>query len=407
MSTNPEPLFTRSDYKLRLAALMGAGTCVLAGILLLLSIGASLFRWNFINSGPGDLFTGAYGMFAFTVPLYLFWAAWILCDPVFKPGRIFLLSTVIVPFLTVAIGFSFVRDFEMRRGEFALLDALGRSGFSLLIITAAILEGLGILVLYSLLFDRAKNPVNIPRLKAESPRTIIQRIQPVTVFTPAADPVPVRQEPDPVVTNQYNEEYVLPEWKPLKSTAAFRNLDRNRAEKNEIVPPAADESISENQVVILTPSVFSPYAQVSSAEQPERFEEPANMEPENMKPELELEPVTETLEDEAPEMETPEMEESGYDEEALLDHGDWIEADPFENEAATETAAVEETDMEEFLPEMLIEEAPAETECSADAGPRAVDVPQTAKKNRGSIRGPIRFRLTASLPSIPTANIGS
>ncbi|MDR2471591.1 MAG: DNA translocase FtsK, partial [Treponema sp.] len=412
MSTNPEPLLARNDFKPRLAALLGAGTCVFAGILLLLSIGASLFRWTFINHGPGDLFTGAYGMFALTVPLYLFWAAWILCDRAFKPGRIFLLSTVIIPFLTLAVGFSFVRDFEIRRGEFALLDTLGRSGFSLLIITAAILESLGILVLHSILFEKAaqtsvKTPgAEIPRLKAESPpdipRTVIQNnviqksVQPVTVITP---------------------EYILPEWKPLKSTAAFHHLDRDRpeeaAEKTEIpvsgqdpAEPPADEAIPEkDQVVVLSPSVFSPYARVSGGEKPE------------------------------------------YDEQALMDHGDWLEADPFSNEEPeraeeeTEEKALEEieeiadeaelTAETEIMPDIvtetetltetnfppeteeaepLAEEVLAEAEPPAEmnfppeteeTGPVAVDIPRTAKKKVKRHRGPYSVPVEGILNQYP------
>ena len=122
MSKNPETITVRNDSLVRLASRLGAFTCVLGGLLLALSTGASLFRWTFINSGPGDLLFGAYGMFAFIIPLYLFWAAWIILNPGYKPGRIFILSTIIVPFLTLALGFSLIRDFEIYRQKWVFFE---------------------------------------------------------------------------------------------------------------------------------------------------------------------------------------------------------------------------------------------------------------------------------------------
>jgi S-DNA-T family DNA segregation ATPase FtsK/SpoIIIE len=166
MSSNPEFL-CKPDFKIRVISILGAFTCILGGILLFLSIGASLFLWTFINAGPGNLLSGAYGMFAFIIPVYLFWAAWILIDPVFRPGRIFLLSSTVILFLTLALGFSFIRDFETRRREFEFLGLLGQTGLSIAVITAVILECLGLLIVHSLFFGSHENSVP-PQLEPPS-----------------------------------------------------------------------------------------------------------------------------------------------------------------------------------------------------------------------------------------------
>lgn len=334
MSTNPGSFLARSDFKERLASLLGAFTCGLMGILLGLSIGASLFRWNFINSGPGDLFTGAYGMFALIIPLYLFWAAWILCDASFKPGRIFLLSTVIIPFLTLALGFSFIRDFETRRAEFALLDTLGISGFSLMIITAAILETVGILVIYSLFFSKSAEKKTPPLKAADVSGTIIQNSTPVTESVPAK---PAAENPAE-----------LPVWEPLKSVSAYSELN-----------PDCAVNPSEDKVLVLNASIFNPYAQVSRPE--EAFLETGEL----LAVSLEEAEVAEEWEQKEAEQERFELEEESeqavefeeaeaaeFEETEALDEGlpieetdeTWLEIDPFADETAF---AAEEPTLEE------------------------------------------------------------
>ncbi|MDR1929261.1 MAG: hypothetical protein LBQ44_01405, partial [Treponema sp.] len=109
----------------RLISLLGALTLALTGVLLTLSIGASLFDWDFISRGPGNFFSRSYGFLSYMVPAYLFWAAWILASRVFKPGRIFTLSAVLFPFLTLAAGFTLVRDFEFLQRDLLTLRVLG------------------------------------------------------------------------------------------------------------------------------------------------------------------------------------------------------------------------------------------------------------------------------------------
>jgi S-DNA-T family DNA segregation ATPase FtsK/SpoIIIE len=242
---------SRDDFKPRLAALLGVFTCVTVGILLFLSIGASFFRWNFINDRPGNLFTGAYGLFAFFIPLYLFWAAWILADPAFMSGRIFLLSSAIIPFLTLALGFSFIRDFDLRSKNFALLETLGISGFGFVVITAVVLECAGIMILHSILFKKSgdttvsKEPFAVPA--AETVPGILPEAIPETN--------PPEEIQVPVVS------FDLPEWHSLKSADALNELNRKHEADDYSILEEIDKE--QEETLFLDNSAFLPYAQTS------------------------------------------------------------------------------------------------------------------------------------------------
>jgi S-DNA-T family DNA segregation ATPase FtsK/SpoIIIE len=269
VSSNPEFL-CKPDFKIRVISFLGAFTCILGGILLFLSIGASLFLWTFINTGPGNLLAGAYGMFAFIIPVYLFWAAWILIDPVFRPGRIFLLSSTVIPFLTLALGFSFIRDFEIRRREFELLDLLGRSGFSIAVITAAILECLGLLIFHSLFFGKYENPVP-PQIEPPSADPV--HVDPAYAESAQAEPAVAKRAAD------FEKPAILPEWKPPASPAVFREWEEENIRETAEEPephsatictavsagriPGSREIPAKDKVLVLDSSVFSPYTQVS------------------------------------------------------------------------------------------------------------------------------------------------
>ncbi|MDR2662517.1 MAG: DNA translocase FtsK [Treponema sp.] len=210
-------------------------------------------------------------MFAFIIPVHLFWAAWILIDPVFRPGRIFLLSSTIIPFLTLALGFSFIRDFEIRRREFEVLGLLGQTGLSIAVITAAILECLGLLIFHSLFFGKHENSV------------------PPQIEPPSAEPVHGNQvyEESPVepavIKKAVNLEkpVILPEWKPPASPGVFRKLEEEKIRETAEASPGAGctavsaesmafgtapgpeprEVPARDKVLVLDASVFSPYTQ--------------------------------------------------------------------------------------------------------------------------------------------------
>ncbi|MDR2184662.1 MAG: DNA translocase FtsK [Treponema sp.] len=220
----------------RSAALIGTATLTLAAVLLALIIGASLLEKSFIAAGAGDFLVRSYGLLAFAIPLYLLLAALILADPVYRPGRIFILSSAVFPFLTLALGFAFVRDFGRRAGDFAFLRIAGRGGFSFIIIILTVLEGLLIINLSSLLF-KGKRKTAQPFSGAGGPRALLPspRSKLKDLYTEAASgmetpllhgKIPpggaaVKQEarsPGRIIPE-------LPELRPLSSRDAFRQLE--------------------------------------------------------------------------------------------------------------------------------------------------------------------------------------
>ncbi|MDR1306686.1 MAG: DNA translocase FtsK [Treponema sp.] len=331
-------------------------------------------------------------MFAFIIPVYLFWAAWILIDPVFRPGRIFLLSSTIIPFLTLALGFSFIRDFETLRGEFELLDLLGQSGLSIAVITAAILECLGLLIFHSLFFGRHENPV------------------PPQIELPSAEPVhinPAHAEPphaEPVIKKTRNPEkpLILPEWKPPESPAVFRKLEEEKTREGAEEPPrpAGEASLAgqipeppkvpaKDKVLVLDASLFSPYTQTGkiSRKAPwliqEALDEIEHLEPRFAGSEKEEAPETGTAEDAVEygadiAVDTEDAADAFADkvQEDDLAAADFPETDPFD--AADELSVIE--------PSAAIEDFPP-----SELKPAAVSgmVKKNHKKHRGTYVVPV------------------
>jgi S-DNA-T family DNA segregation ATPase FtsK/SpoIIIE len=146
--------FSRPDYKFRLAAVIGALILGIFSLFLIFSIAVSLFNLSGFPALPVDFLTNAYGMLAFLIPLYFLGMALLLADPKYKPDRIFILNAGVFPFLTLAIGFAFLRNFAYYSVRIALLVSLGRTGFCFLVITLTFIEGIIIMALVSLFFPR-------------------------------------------------------------------------------------------------------------------------------------------------------------------------------------------------------------------------------------------------------------
>jgi S-DNA-T family DNA segregation ATPase FtsK/SpoIIIE len=145
-----------SESKYRLWTILGALGLGAVGVLLALSIGSSYIDpWSDFSLA-GSFFVHSYGILAFVIPAYLLFAAFILADPVYRPGRIFILGCFMVPFFTLALGFYCMREFE-NIGTVSFLDRLGKLGlgFSVFLLTA--LEAAAIVLLYYVLFIRKKS----------------------------------------------------------------------------------------------------------------------------------------------------------------------------------------------------------------------------------------------------------
>jgi len=141
-----------------------------SSVFVIFSIFSALFGTGFFPVIPGTFFVRSFGILSLLIPAYFAYAAFILADPRWKPDRIFFLNSMIVPFLTLAIGFTFIRDFEIRSAQSALLDFTGKTGFSLLIITITVMEILFIQVLRNTIFFKVKKAVRRRTNFLPSPR---------------------------------------------------------------------------------------------------------------------------------------------------------------------------------------------------------------------------------------------
>ncbi|QQO11328.1 DNA translocase FtsK [Breznakiella homolactica] len=239
---------SQPDSRFRKAALISAAALGVLSIALGVSIAAALFDLPVFFSGPGGFFVDSYGILAFAVPAYLFCAALILADPRYRPDRIFVLSATVLPFLTLALGFAFLRDFEFRAETSRFLAAAGRVGFSFIVIFLTIFEILIIAALKSILFPREKVGTGKKAARergaaknnnraAEQPREKTPLFLPIKnsikdIYTRAASAVEGsdrKEEHPPAVREAAPKtpvyEMDLPEPKPLSSAETFRKME--------------------------------------------------------------------------------------------------------------------------------------------------------------------------------------
>jgi len=147
-----EQFSTDGYFKFRTIAVLSAVFLGFCGIWLGFSIVSALFGLHFFPIVPGRLFARSFGILSMLIPLYFFYAAFILADQKWRPDRVFILSGAIVPFLTLSIGYVFIRDFDLYSMQSAFLYFLGKTGFSLFIITVTVIEVLILQILKSKLF---------------------------------------------------------------------------------------------------------------------------------------------------------------------------------------------------------------------------------------------------------------
>jgi len=143
---------TDGYFKFRTIAVLSAVFLGFCGIWLGFSLVSALFGFHFFPAVPGRFFARSFGILSMLIPLYFFYAAFILADQKWRPDRVFILSGAAIPFLTLSIGYVFVRDFDLRSMQSAFLYFLGKTGFSLFIITITVIEALALQILRSILF---------------------------------------------------------------------------------------------------------------------------------------------------------------------------------------------------------------------------------------------------------------
>nr|AGS52265.1 cell division protein FtsK [uncultured bacterium contig00059] len=136
-----------------LAILLG-----LCGILMIFSLLSALFGIGFFPGYVGGFFARSFGILSLLIPAYLAYAAFILADRHWRPERVFVLNACVFPFLTLGVGFAFIRDFEVRSEQLLFLELAGKTGFSLFIIFLTVMEVLLLQVLKNAVFKKSVSP---------------------------------------------------------------------------------------------------------------------------------------------------------------------------------------------------------------------------------------------------------
>jgi len=148
---------TDGYFKFRTIAIFVVVFLGLISVMLLLSLFSALFGIRLFPVVPGIFFVRAFGILSFLIPVYFVYAAFILADKRWRPDRIFALNGFLLPFLTLAIGFNFIRDFDSYSLQYSFLHFTGKTGFSLIIISAAVIEVLLLQVFINKLFFNQNN----------------------------------------------------------------------------------------------------------------------------------------------------------------------------------------------------------------------------------------------------------
>ncbi|MDR3303145.1 MAG: hypothetical protein LBS86_01895, partial [Treponema sp.] len=249
--------FTQQTPQFRLIAIIASGILGLLSILLSFSITGALFDIPGSLFEVGHFFVDSYGALSFAIPAYLFFAAFLLADPIYRPERIFVLNAALFPFLTLAIGFVFIRDFSLWSERFPVLTELGKPGLNLFVVLLTTVEGIAITAFTGVLFPHGyqkreyppRNPDDQPMTgERKSPRRPNQRATarhpgrtlrlgnpPSILMLPFVDkPSPPPEDPKPVKngdgeaelkqSRSASKEFHLPELKPLASTRVLRHL---------------------------------------------------------------------------------------------------------------------------------------------------------------------------------------
>jgi DNA segregation ATPase FtsK/SpoIIIE, S-DNA-T family len=163
---------TDLSFKFRTLAVWLAVFLGVCGFLMCFSMISALFGMGVFPGIVGKFFARSFGVLSLLIPVYLGYAAFTLADPKWRPDRVFVLSAGIFPFLTLAIGFAFIRDFEYRSAQSALLNFTGKTGFSLIIIFLTVIEILVLQVIKTNLFrqkaEAGKSTNLLPPPKNES-----------------------------------------------------------------------------------------------------------------------------------------------------------------------------------------------------------------------------------------------
>ncbi|MDR1024409.1 MAG: hypothetical protein LBL56_01685, partial [Treponema sp.] len=243
-----------SDSKYRIITVSAAIVLGLCSLGLTIAITGAILALPGFNSGPGAFLAACYGLLALGIPAVLFYAAVILVDREWRPDRIFILAVSLFPFMTLATGVVFVRDYDSRVDQFFFLAWAGKTGFSFTVVILTVLEVLVIMIIRGLLFSHHESHKpgffrRIPHIAWLKP---IEKLfggetapaAPPSASYPAASGAAASPATGPITPAAPAAEHPpdtgisLPELKPLASAAAMENLER-------IVQPPPTEPLPE------------------------------------------------------------------------------------------------------------------------------------------------------------------
>jgi S-DNA-T family DNA segregation ATPase FtsK/SpoIIIE len=237
----------QDNSKFRIAAITGMLLLGLIAIFFSLSIAAALLGTSLFGGQFGAFLVRAFGVMAFVIPAYLFFATFTLADPAYKADRLFFLGAVIFPLITLIFGFGILKDFDDWSAIHAFFTKAGKFGFTVMLLIIIAIECLLIVLLHHILFKK-----KTIRQKQKKPQKIIpMKVNPQNlrdIYTEAASNVDeIGLHPDDILVKTDNmsaeqkaeqpvviedslsgkEPFVLhlPEQKPLVSKETFKNLE--------------------------------------------------------------------------------------------------------------------------------------------------------------------------------------
>jgi DNA segregation ATPase FtsK/SpoIIIE-like protein len=238
-------LLNEDRPEFRIAAIGGALLLGLVSVLLSFSIIGALIHTSWSIIGPGLFFINSYGILAFAIPAFLFYAAFILVENDYRPDRIFILACSIIPFLTLALGFSLLRNFDTYAEESVFVNLAGRTGLSLIMLLITTIEVLGIALLTLLFFPY--RPANqgaasdAPARKKRKGFGIHISSSLKEVYMEAA----AKNSDESAKRRKFC--FIFPKLKPLASSLAFEEFDRIMQRRTD---GAGEHGRTENSLVV-------------------------------------------------------------------------------------------------------------------------------------------------------------
>ncbi|MDR0494163.1 MAG: DNA translocase FtsK [Treponema sp.] len=246
----------RGLNKYRLAALIMAVILGIFALVLGLSLLGAVFGIKGLNPAFGLFFSQAYGILAFFIPVYLGYSALILADPRWRPDRFFILIAALFPFLTLALGFICIRDYDALSLDYAILESIGKTGFGMIIIVLTLLEVTAIQMLRNSLFPYTEENGEKRRVWRRSQEKLYLPPPPDT----AAESLGEFIDASELNTRQEAENSFainLPALRPLHTPLALGYLDKEKQDTSSasvtgVIPDTKTEAADASLVAEMT-----------------------------------------------------------------------------------------------------------------------------------------------------------